>query len=137
MSQFDLGQRNEALALIERMAWGSMDDDIRDLETALRLALEATADDFRRWEDEVVPALESEGYSDELNLPARRIADFTLAEKRCYVAGLLRTLAISYGVSAEYGGARTGLVGEECEGSPAALLRGLNDISWLPTSEER
>ena len=47
-SQFGGGQRVEAVALIERMAWGDMDNAIRDVETMLRLALEATGDDFER-----------------------------------------------------------------------------------------
>jgi hypothetical protein len=51
-----------------------------------------------------------------------------------YVARLLRSLALSYGVSAEFGDDRGGLVGEAHEQSPAALLRGLNDILWLPTA---
>jgi hypothetical protein len=43
-------QRERALALLEHMTWGDMDGYIRDLEAALRLALEATTEDFRRWD---------------------------------------------------------------------------------------
>jgi hypothetical protein len=49
MEQFDARQRIEALALLEQTAW-DMDNYIRDLEAALRLALAATVGDFVRWE---------------------------------------------------------------------------------------
>lgn len=132
MTQFDGGQRTEALALLEQMAWGDMDGDIRDLETALRLALEATADDFQRWEDSLGPDLEAKG-CDEFSVPVDTIEELSSEERLAYVARLLRSLALSYGVSAEFGGARSGLVGEASKPSPAALLRGLNDIVWMPT----
>jgi hypothetical protein len=43
-------QRERALALLERMAWGDMDGYIGSLEAALRSALEVTTEDFQRWE---------------------------------------------------------------------------------------
>jgi hypothetical protein len=54
-------------------------------------------------------------------------------EKLAYVARLLRSLALSYGVSAEFGGGRGELVGEAHEQSPAALLRGLNHRPRRPS----
>jgi hypothetical protein len=46
--QFNPEQREQALTLLEKMAWGDMDGSILDLESALRLALEVTAEDFFR-----------------------------------------------------------------------------------------
>jgi hypothetical protein len=47
---------------------------------------------------------------------------------------LLRTLALNYGVSTEF--AADSLVGEARSETPAAILRGLNDISWTPVTPE-
>lgn len=135
MTQFNPTQQAEALVLLERMAWGDMDNAIRGLEICLRLALEATGEDFLRWENDLGPAFEDDGYS-EFTLPREVIRDMPLDEKLAYVARLLRSLALSYGVSFEVGRARPGAVGEADETSPAALLRGLNDILWLPTAVE-
>jgi hypothetical protein len=55
-----------------------------------------------------------------------------LEERLSYVARLLRSLALDYGVSAEFGNGRGGLVGQGHTTSPAGLLRGLNDSSWMP-----
>jgi hypothetical protein len=132
--QFNPSQQAEALGLIETCAWGSMHDYICDTEAALRLAMESTSDDYLRWENEFRPALEDAGY-DEFSAPADLVAKMSDEEKRAYVAGLLRALALAYGVNTELGLWSQGLpiIGEESPGSPAALLRGLNDISWLPT----
>jgi hypothetical protein len=130
VTQFGDGQRAQALDLVEKMAWVDMDNYIRDLENALRLALEATADDFWRWEDDLGPKLEAEGF-DEFSLPVTVIEELSSEERLAYSARLLRSLALSYGVSAEFGGAENGLVGEADLDSPAGLLRGLNDIVWI------
>lgn len=134
--QFNPSQQAEALALIESCAWGSMHDYISDTEAALRLAMEATSDGYLRWENEFRMALEEAGY-DEVSAPADLVAEMSDAERRAYVAGLLRALALAYGVNTELGQWTNGkpIVGEETPGTPAALLRGLNDISWLPTDE--
>jgi hypothetical protein len=133
--QFNPIQQAHALALLEQMTWGDMDGYIRGMEEALRLALEATSGDFYRWEEEIGPPLETQGY-DEFSLPEAVLQAMPVEEKLAYVARLLRSLALQYGVSAEFGGARTGLVGEASRVSPAALLRGLNDILWMPTKAD-
>jgi hypothetical protein len=133
--QFNPIQQAHALALLEQMTWGDMDDQIRGMEEALRLALEATSSDFYRWEEEIGPPLEARGY-DEFSLPDAVLQAMPTDEKLAYVARLLRSLALQYGVSAEFGGGRTGLVGEAHEVSPAALLRGLNDTLWMPTTAD-
>jgi hypothetical protein len=135
LRQFNRKQQSDALALLEQMTWGDIDGDIRGMEEALRLALEATSDDFHRWEEELGPPLEARG-CDEFSLPDAVLEAMPTDEKLAYVARLLRSLALQYGVSAEFGGARTGLVGEAHEVSPAALLRGLNDLLWMPTTAD-
>jgi hypothetical protein len=130
-AQFDPSQQQAALVVIERMVWGDMDTAICDLELCLRRALEATAEDFVRWENDLGLRFGEAGF-DEFTLPDSSIEEMPLDVRLSYVARLLRSLALHYGVSAEFGGGRGGLVGEECEASPAALLRSLNDIAWMP-----
>ena len=60
-------------------------------------------------------------------LPAIR-----LEAKLAYVARLLRTLAMAYGVTTDYLYASAPLVADEEPNTTAALLRGLNDITWMP-----
>jgi hypothetical protein len=132
--QFDRGQQAEALALIEEMPWGHVDRAIRDMETVLRLAMEATSAEFWWWEEELGPQVEVE-YGSEFVVPADVVAEMTDADKLAYVARLLRTLAHAYGVNTEFGLWRDPTIpGQAWDGSPAALLRGLNDISWVPTA---
>lgn len=131
MMQLGPDQQARAVALIERCAWGSMDDSIRDLESALRMALELTWGDFLRWDDEVKPALEAERNFDDHLFVVRAGVELSDEDRRAYLGGLLQEIALAYGVT-------TGLVGDpigrepESSSSPAALLCGLNDISWLP-----
>jgi hypothetical protein len=106
-----------------------MDNVIRGLEICLRLALEATFEDFLRWENDLGPAFEDDG-NDEFTLPREVIRDMPPEERLAYVARLLRSFALDYGVGYEFGaGRRGGLVGET-----AALFRCLNDILWMPTA---
>jgi hypothetical protein len=119
------------------MAWGDMDYAIRGLEICLRRALEATFEDFLRWENDLGPSYEEDGY-DEFTLPRQVIEDMPLEGKLAYIARLLRSLALDYGVGNDFSAVRRGgLVGEADETSLAALLRGLNDILWMPTQAPR
>jgi len=133
--QFDRGQQRRALELLESVPWGDLDRALQVFELCLQLLLEVTADDFRRWEDGLGERLEVEYGCGECEVPARVIADFDEWERLAYVARLLRTLAMMYGVSSDVVtrvGEQAILVGEEDAHSPAALLRGLNDITWTP-----
>jgi hypothetical protein len=138
-AQFGPDQQARAVALIHRMAWGDMDYAIRDVETVLGLAMEATRAEFLRWEHELGPLFEAEGY-DEFSVPATQVEEMSDGDKLAYVARLLRTLALSYGVDAGFGYLVAGESPlerydrlEHGHGSsPAALLRGLNDITWMP-----
>jgi hypothetical protein len=117
--QFGPGQQQAALALIEQMAWGDIDYAIRGVEETLRVAIDATRAEFLRWEEELEPTL-----GDEFPVPAAQVEEMSDADKIAYLARLLRSLALQYGV--------TGRLGEADDNSPAALLRGLLDISWMP-----
>ena len=134
MTQFNPRQQAEALALLEQMLWGDMDHAIYGLEICLRRALEATFEDYLRWENDIGPAYEEDGY-EECTLPRELIEEMSPEDKLAYLARLIRDLAIDYGVGYELGAARPGvLVAEADKSSIAALLRGLNDILWMPTT---
>jgi hypothetical protein len=102
MTQFNPTQQAEALALLEIPAWGDMDNVIRGLEICLRLALEATFEDFLRWENDLGPAFEDDG-NDEFTLPREVIRDMPPEERLAYVARLLRSFGLDYGVGYEFG----------------------------------
>ena len=54
-------------------------------------------------------------------------------EKAAYVARLVQSLALAYGVSYDGGSRRYRERAGEEPTAPAALLRGLNDLLHLPT----
>jgi hypothetical protein len=126
--QFSDEQRERASALIESMAWGDLDGSITDMEAALRLAMEATRGDFQRWEQHA----ESFGFADEFSLTPESVAELSPEWRLAYVARLLRTIALSYGVNTEFGLPASSLLGfADSEETLAALLRGLNDIAFI------
>jgi hypothetical protein len=119
--QLSREQQDEALELIESLAWGDLDHSIRDQELALRLALEATRDSFDDW-------LIAGGDSvDEFSIPTRVLNTLSHRERLAYVARLLRTIALHYGVDSGSND-RPSLLDVEKPHSPARLLHGLNDI---------
>jgi hypothetical protein len=139
--QFSPSQQEAALVVIERVAWGDMDGAIGDTEKALRLALEATWAEYLYWEEVLGPAFEEEGI-DEFLVPAARVEEMSDADKLAYLARLLYTLALSYGVDPTFG---YGVHGQSLlerydrlesayRSSPAGLLHGLLDISWTPSA---
>jgi hypothetical protein len=135
-------QQEAALIVIEQRAWGDMDNAIRDTETALRLAMDATRAEFLRWEEELGPEFEREGIGDEFLVPAERVEEMSDGDKLAYVARLLRTLAISYGVDPGFGYLVPGESPLErydrlegaARSSPGGLLRDLLDVSWMPSA---
>jgi hypothetical protein len=144
--QFDAGQVRRAVELLERLPWGDIDPAICDMEAALRLAMEATREEFQHWEDTIGPELEQDRGWNEFSVPATHVDQFTSEEKLAYVARLLRSLALAYGVSTdplEAHGARFKQhqqfrppslhLGENDPHAPAELLRGLNEIRLTPT----
>lgn len=132
--QFNPRQRAEAIALLERMAWGSMDDAISDVEICFRRLLEGTSADLRRWENDLGPAAGEEGW-DEFTLPDGAIREMPAEEKLAYVARLLESLALAYGTHYDGGTRRYRELAGEAPTAPATLLHGLNDLLWIPTAE--
>jgi hypothetical protein len=130
-TQFNAEQQGRTRELIEKLPWGDVDSALCGMEEALRLAMEATRDDFRYWEMHV----EEAGFVDEFSLTPEEVAELSPEWRLAYVARLLRSLAMAYGVSTDYARNEAGLVGENNEYGPAELLRGLNDISWMPVRE--
>lgn len=124
-------QQGRVLDLVKELPWADVDGAICGLEEALRLALEATDDAFTHWET----VANDIGVEDEFSLAPDQVRDLSLEERLAYLARLVRSLALNYGVGAGFGDGTH--VGEEHPYTPAAILRGLNDISWMPCTTER
>ena len=97
-----------------------------EVDESLLRAMQATSSDFEHWE------LHSEemGFEDEFSLTSDDVANMADEWKLAYIARLLRSLALAFGVGTEFGDRV--LVAEHYPSSPAALLRGLNDIACMP-----
>ena len=137
--QFGESQRAHALALLEDLPWGDLEQAIYGLEVALALALEAVGDAIDLWEDEG-----EDRFGDEFSLSAEQVDSLDDEWRLAYVARLLHTTAHSYGVSphAPPGRSSDGPVTSPASWrddgiSIARLLRGLNDILYgvPPTTE--
>jgi hypothetical protein len=124
-------QRTRVFDLVSELPWADFDAAILDQELNLRLALEATQEAFLMWE----AAAKDNGFEDEFSLTPSQVRELPSKWRLAYVARLLRNLALSYGVSTEFGGGP--LVGADYPATPAAILRGLNDISWTPGTRKR
>lgn len=132
--QFNADQRTQALDLMESLAWGDMEYSIRNMEIYLALALEATGDAIELWEHEDEG---EERFGGEFYLSEEQVAELDDEWRLAYIARLLLSALIVYGVSP---GTRPGRPGrertsvtppadwEERSSTPARLLRGLNDI---------
>ena len=96
--QLDLLAREEAVDLLEDLAWGDIPWSIDTIDRAMQLALEATSDDFARWENEDIL-----GCIDEFSLTKQQVRDLSERWRLAYVARLLRTIAHEYGVNTELG----------------------------------
>ena len=108
-------------------AWGDVDGNIVSLEAALERALEATRTDFMLWD------LDGEGedrWGDEYSVSPDDVAQMDMRWRLAYVARLVRSVALCYGVSpGEFSDSPPLL---EAEGStPAGIVRGLNDLVHL------
>jgi hypothetical protein len=128
-------QQARAIEFLNSMPWGDVDGAVQSFETALRLALEATGDAFLQWEQQA----EARGYDDEFSLTYDDLAALSDEWRLAYVARLLRSLALAYGVSAGFDSGP--LVGEASLASLGDIVRTLNDISWIrlqvPKAENR
>ena len=119
-------QQTRMIGLVVDLPWGDVEGAICGLEEALRLTLEATAEAFSSWDDVATDI----GVADEFSLSHEQVQDLSPEERLAYVARLVRSLALNYGVNAGFG--EGPLVGNESAESPAGILRGLNEISWMP-----
>ena len=115
------------LETLDLVAWGDLPYVVFDFEDALRLALLATADDLKLWEAEA----EARGWHDEFEVPPEDLANMSVEWQRAYVARLIATVALRYGMST---GDSAGPVGDIDRGvdSSAALLHALCDIALRP-----
>jgi hypothetical protein len=97
-------QQNAVLAVVESLPWAEIKGNTETLESALRLALELTQEQFAFWHEHAEPA----GFESELDRVeiAELPADWTFA----LVARLLRTIALSYGLRTEFGPGPLGAV---------------------------
>jgi hypothetical protein len=120
-------QHARVLELITGQPWGDIDSAICGLEESLQLALEASEEAFLAWED----VAERIGVEDEYSLSSTQVQDLSPEERSAYIARLLRSAALNYGVDAGFGGGP--YTGKEQPFTPAAILRGLNNIS--PTED--
>jgi hypothetical protein len=118
-------QQERALRFLDDLPWDDVDGYIRAFEDALRVALEATREDFLRWEQHADEA----GYSDEFSLTQEQVDELSDEWRLAWVARLLRNMALMYGVGAEFRGAP--LAGETEPWSVGGIVRTLNDISWI------
>lgn len=129
-AQFDETQREQALALLEELPWGDLEQELYGLEVALALALEATGDAIQQWEDEEG----EERFGDEFSLSAERVDSLDDDWRLAYIARLLHTAVQAYGVfpgpkpGRGSDGQVTTPISWSSNGSIARLLRGLNDI---------
>jgi hypothetical protein len=115
------------LELVNDLPWADVDGAICDFELNLRLLVDATRDSLLLWEAEA----DKRGFHDEYLLGADDVRDLSEEWQLAYIARLVQNLALMYGSG------DTSDAGEPARDTPAGLLRGLNDISWTPTTSER
>ena len=117
-------QQQHALALLNSLPWGDVDGAIRAFEHALRVALEATANDFQCWEERAF----GQGFDDEFSLTSEQVESLSDQWRAAYVARLLRNMALLYGVRTEFG---PGPLGEPqlSRDSIGGVVRALNDMA--------
>jgi hypothetical protein len=120
--QFGPSQQEAALDLIDGMTWGDLGPAIHDVELCLQRALKATTRDLRNWEYGDF----EQRFGDEFSLSDAQVVELSDEERFAYVARLVRSLALRYGLGLD--GALGGLTGEAYPHSPAALLHGLDKL---------
>lgn len=98
-------QRQAVLDLIEQIPWSDARGALETVDEGLAFALDLTATDFRFWHTKIEPL----GYEDEYDRTL--VSELPPEWKLALVARLLRTIAISYGLSTDYGG---GINGQPC-----------------------
>jgi len=99
------GVEERAVEILERGAWGDIEYHIRDVEIALALLCEATSPWLSDWEEEVSPAFDEEKgiETDEFTLGREQVHDLGDSWRLAYVARLVETLCLQYGLSPTIG----------------------------------
>jgi hypothetical protein len=95
-AQFGEWQRLQAIALLEDLPWGDLEQQLYGHEVAMALALEATGQAIQLWENGDVG---EERFGDEFALSVEEIDSLDDDWRLAYVARLLHTAARAYGVS--------------------------------------
>jgi len=122
--QFDRQAAAEMLAVIDAVPWGDLAVSAGDVDQVLRLALEATTQAFLLWETD---GAGERRYGDEYSLSAADVDSLDDQWRMAYVARLLRSLALCWGVQIEFGTAPLGSVRDD-QTSAGTLVRQLDTI---------
>ena len=103
-TQFE-GVEGRALEILEREAWGDVEHYIRNVEVAIALLCEATSPWLPDWDDKVSPAFDEErGIEvDEFELTREQVRGLSDSWRLAYVAKLVPTLCLQYGLSSTIG----------------------------------
>ena len=120
---FEERQQLSAVGLLGDLAWLEFDARLVMMEEALRRALLATERDARAWDAQI--------QSDVFDVPGDVVQHLVPVARMAYVARVMRSLAFAYGGLASGEQGTQAISPMTHDHSPAALLRGLNDIVWL------
>ena len=127
--QFNRQARVQALAAIESQPWGDLSPSVTAIDQALLLAMEATTGAFLLWEAD---GAGEQLFGDEFALTVQQVADLGPEWRLAYVARLIRTLALYWGVATEFSTSPLGAP-DEAGSCPGSLMRRLSAIAGSPT----
>jgi hypothetical protein len=91
-------QSKHILERVTQTPWADIAGAVETVETGLGLVIDATRDDFNRWED----GASAEGYDDEFSIDAATVQAMPAEWKLAYVARLAHSVALSFGVDTEF-----------------------------------
>lgn len=128
--KLDSGQANALKALVESTPWGDIEGARDSFERCLRHALEATRGAFLFWEEHA----EASGV-DEFSIEPWQVEAMKPEWHRAYLARLLRSAALNYGLGTEYGG-ELGVASDTRRDALAPLLDDLIEIATHPSGQE-
>ena len=122
--QFDRQARIKALAAIERNPWGDVVQAVEGVDQGLLLAMGATTGAFLLWHADDAG---ERRFGDEFELTPQQVDDLDPEWRLAYVARLIRTIALCWGVATEFSSSALGTPDEEAS-SPGSLMRKLTAI---------
>lgn len=123
-SQLDHQAGVEALRLVENISWGDAHENLNLIDGSLLRAMEATRADFLLWEEDSAGELR---FGDEFSVSESQVNELSPQWRLAYVARLLRTLALGWGVGTEFRGLPLDSTRRDAR-SLAELLYGLDAI---------